>query len=611
MGLLAVMLAWTTLCLGGYRPETMVVTSALNAGLAALCCLLWAGGAGRLWNRAAAWPVPFLIYALANTLWVSPVGWLAWREWLLWAQMWLVFAAALHFGRSRAQTGMLAGTILTLAVVAAAMAAYQRFVDKEWLMLGRRQVEQFFGRASGPFGIPNSLAALLELVLLPCLAVALARGVGRGARVACGALAMLFGFTLVLSVSRGGMIGLSAALLLWPVLAGRTWPKRLQGAGVAVILMATAAVTLYSVVPSVRERLEPFLEGRWEPSRRVLWRAAWRIFREHPWLGGGAGSYNIVFERHRPAGFHDEPQWTHNDYLNTLSDYGAAGFALFAAGGAGLLWSAWRATERSTGAAIGPEELLATRPFKRGVFLGVVAFAVHLLVDFHMKIPALAFAVAAVLGLLLREPSQMPSGAPPGIRWRWGWLAMAATIGVLGAVEVVPVYRAEALRYGSRQAIDEYAACGKGRIASIVARAHDDLSRAVHIDPANAQAWADLSYVYSLQAFLDESKVAALGLQAERAAGRAMGISQMAPEFWVRLGVALDMQGRRAEAERCFAACLRLAPKASHYWYYYAHHLASEPADQASARAAIATCLELDPNNTAAVALREQLNGRR
>jgi O-antigen ligase len=614
--LLGSSLAWTTLCLGGYRPETMVVTGALNVAVAVVACVLAAGGAGRPWQPSTLWPVPFLAYALVNALWMSPVAWLAWREWLVWLQMWIVFATGLHFGRSRAHTRLLIGMALTLAVVCTAMAAYQRFFDWEWLMLGRKQLEQYRGRATGPFGIPNSLAAFLELVFLPGLTVALAREVSRAIRMAAGIAAVVAGCGIVLSVSRGGFIGIGLAILVWPVIAGGGWQQRLRRFAATVGAVVVVSVALYLAVPSVRTRLEPFLHGKWEASRPVLWRAVWEIFRTNPVFGSGAASYNIVFDRHRPRHFVDEPQWTHNDYLNVLSDYGLIGLGLFGVAGVGVLGVAWRrlrteAAEGDTG--VGWE--LAAR---QGMFLGVIAFALHLFVDFHLRIPALAFWCALTLALQARPHSAGPATEPIGRSRRWCWLGAALAVAVFGITRVVPVYRAEALRYGPRQLIDEYAATGKGDLGRLVTDAAERLGLAVAIDPANAQAWADLAYVVPLQVYAESLKskpepevLTRRGHAAEASARRAVALSQVVPEFWVRLGAALDMQGKQGESGAHFEKAVGLAPQSGRIWYYHAYHLSGIPGREAEARRALGICLELDPNNPAAVALREQLNGRR
>ena len=80
---LAATFAWTTLCLGGYLASTMVATAWALWGLTALGAVLFALRPRAL-NWTALLPVPFLVFALASTLWLAPAQWLAWREWLLW-----------------------------------------------------------------------------------------------------------------------------------------------------------------------------------------------------------------------------------------------------------------------------------------------------------------------------------------------------------------------------------------------------------------------------------------------------------------------------------------------------------------------------------------------
>src|SRR4051812_47679004 len=165
--LLAANLAWTTLCLGGYRPETMVVTSWLTGFL---LLVHGAGFAVKHWrvHPVSWWLLPFLFYALANVLWVTPLPWLGWFDWFRWAQMIVVFWVTLNGLHATAPRRALYVSMAALAVVAACMAFFQRFVEPGWLMLGRVQSPQYRWQVSGPFGIPNSLAGFL-ILLLPSL----------------------------------------------------------------------------------------------------------------------------------------------------------------------------------------------------------------------------------------------------------------------------------------------------------------------------------------------------------------------------------------------------------------------------------------------------------
>ena len=592
-GLLVANLAWTTLCLGGFRPETMVVTSAVNGLLLALhfgrrACRrekTWP-----VWHPAGWWLLPFLAYAAANVLWVSPVPWLGWKDWLGWAQMIVVFWIVLNDVRAKPTRTLLFGGLVAVAFVAVTMACYQRFAKPHWLMLGRVQAEQFIGRASGSFGIPNSLAALL-LLLVPALGVlTFQRGARAVQRVICGYLTL----------------ALALVLALWPIFAARgSFVRRLGWTALAGLGVAVVAVMLYFSLPKVRERFVMLEADAGEKTRPIMWRGAWQIFREQPVWGSGAGSYNVRFEKFRPERYQDEPQWAHNDYLNTLSDYGVVGFVLFFDAG-GLL--AWRSSRQRTPQS---RDWLDDRAVAGALTAGAVAFALQLFVDFHFKIPALAMAFAIVAALLIQRawPAPMAVSSSPTLRKRLGNYVASSVVVVATALRVVPFYQAEALRYAARQSINQMATDELTRNEQRVTltRARADLSRAVEIYPGNAQAWADLSYVSALWFHLEPALAAELGRQAENMANRALAESQMVPEFWVRRGVGLDLQGRWSDAGSDFSQALRLAPASGSIWFYHAFHLGLNPACAELAEAAAGYCLRLDPDNRQAQALRQRL----
>ncbi len=609
---LAGALIWTTLCLGGYLARTMVVTSWAVFAVSIGGLLVWARGGvsgERRANLAVLLAVPFLLYALASVLWVAPARWLAWREWLLWFQAWLVFALALHVGRNRAQTWVWVMALAGLGLTATAMAAYQRIADRSWMMLGRVQLEQFGGRSAGMFGIPNSLAALLELMIPVCAALLFSRTVRPVGKVICGWLALLFLATLVLTGSRGGWISLALAMLAWPVFSGGDWQRKASRVVMALALAVTAFGVLYRYHEPARVRLEPFVTGQFEASRPILWRAGWAMWQEAPWAGTGAASFNVLFDQHRPRGFIDEPGWAHNDHLNTLSDYGLIGFLLWLGGGVALLWLGARAVSRARRSPRVADPLQHWR-WRLGLLLGLLAFSLHLGVDFHTKIPALAFAAAIAAGLLLRDEPALNKPVGRTV----AWLATGAGAGLIALVAIRvahPLYRAEAHRWEAREAIDRYARTQQGDLATIIPRSKAGLVRAVRIDPENAQAWSDLSYVTVLAWHNGGGDLVTLGRFAELAADEALQRSPLVAEFWVRKGVALSVQRGRAEAESCFRRALELAPNTASWWLYYAHHLQGFPDRKDDALTAVETCLTLDRSFPEAEALRQQLTRRR
>ena len=612
-GLVLASLGWTTLCLGGYRPETMPVTVTLNAA----AVIVWLGLAG--WRRRGlncAWRrwrcCPFWSYAAVNAGWVTPVSWLGWLDWLGWAQMAAVFWVVLHGIRgARAREALLWG-LVALGVVAVAMAAYQRLADPKWLMLGREQAGQFFERSSGPFGIPNSLAAFLNLLLPLMLALALQRGAGPVQRIICSYLAALFACGVLLTVSRGAWLALGLALAAWPLLLGRSPRRRWLGSlGVCAVLVLIAGA-VYLREPLVKERVDQLARNRVEISRVVMWRAGWRLFQDSPLLGTGAGSYGVLFERHRPVMFGDNPRWAHNDYLNTLSDYGAVGlllsFGVMAVFG-------WQATRRlAAGDEIrdeGSVRLERRRVLRAGLAIGLLAFGLQLFVDFNLKIPALAEAAAALLALAMALFAEDRSGFF-GRSFRVPWMVPAGAAVILAVLlpcRLLPLYRAEALRYSARQTLDrviDRPPAGPER-ARLLREAREQLARATQIDPSNAQAWADLADALIQESRTAPARAAELGREAEIAATRALSLSRAVPDFWVRRGQALDLQGHWRDAWADFTEALALAPHRADIWYYYAYHLSLR--DLESAKSALAACLRLDPWNEPALAFQRQLDG--
>lgn len=599
MALLTINLAWTTMGLGGYRAETMVVTSALTGLLLAGYFLK------RVFSRAtqthpAGWLLlPFLIYAAANAAFVTPVPWLGWRDWLLWAQMIAVFWVALNDLRSAQAWRVLAAAVAAMGVAAVALACYQRFVQPDWLMLGRVQAGQFIGRASGPFGIPNSLGAMLGLLIPPVIAWAFLRRASAVERVLGGWLAAVFLSGLVLTVSRGAWISLGLALVAWPLLMGNfSWRRRLGASALVAGVALAAGAALYFAVPGVNGRFNALVQDAGERTRPIMWRGAWGIFCEHPLFGGGAGAYDVLFEKYRPGkNYQDEPVWAHNDYLNTLADYGAVGFALFFGA---VAMAAQRCLRKLSDAPVCVHALA----------VGLLAFALQTFTDFNLKIPALAMLAAVIAAALVRAtwPVEPQSAAPSRAR-RFFMLAAATATAAATALLVMPRYRAEAGRSVAREAIDQLAMEPLPPQAewAALSKARTTLAKATARDPANGQAWADLSYATALLARHEPARIGELGRSAEAAAERALNDSSVVAEFWIRRGVARDLQRRQHEADADFARAVELAPQSAPVWFYEAFHLSLQPACAAEARRAVETCLQLDPGNRVAITLRQRL----
>jgi O-antigen ligase len=583
---------WTTLCLGGFLPGTRVAMTALTAALIAVH--LADPARGRRAHPAGWLFVPFLAFAAANVAWVTPVRWLGWFDWLNWAQAFALYWIVLNGVGARACRRFLCAFLLALGVTASLLAAYQHFVRPDWLMLGRTQAEQFIGRSSGPFGIPNSLGVLMALLIPPAAWLVFGPGRTRVARALCSVALVALAAGFVLAVSRGAWLALGAALALKPLISpGRSLGRRLAVAAAATLAALSAAAVLYVSFPLMHERVGLLLKDAGERTRPILWRGAWGIFEAHPLVGAGAGSFDALFEAYRPEGYRDQPYYAHCDYLNTLADYGSMGFVLLFGAASILAWRCARA-----------------RGLAGAAFTGLLAFALHLVVDFHLKIPALAMIVATLAALVAAEawpvPSRAPSCAGPA---RWASLCGAAAVLAVAFLWAIPKYRAEEARRLARGRIDSMAASGadvsheSGQVAAI----REQFGAAVAIDSQDAQAWSDRAYADSLWALVHPEETVQIGTRVEKEARRAVDLCPVVSEFWIRLGTGLDMQRRRVDAGECFVRALQLAPARADVWYYQAYHLSLDPNEAGPAAAAADFCLRLDPSFRLAQVLRQRL----
>ena len=120
----------------------------------------------------------------------------------------------------------------------------------------------------------------------------------------------------------------------------------------------------------------------------------------NPVWGVGPGHYDYRFRQYRPEQVQVRPVYAHNDFLNTLADWGVAGTALVAAAWVFLysgVWRTWRFV-RASASDLGekPSNKFA---FVLGAALGLIALFCHSVVDFNMHIPANAILAIALMAL--------------------------------------------------------------------------------------------------------------------------------------------------------------------------------------------------------------------
>lgn len=200
--------------------------------------------------------------------------------------------------------------------------------------------------------------------------------------------------------------------------------------------------------------------GRWQ-----YWASAAHEFEAHPFLGGGAGTFEQWWEQHRrELVFVTNP---HSFYLQELGELGLIGF-LLAAGtiavglvGAGVAVARQRGGDDDAAVAAGA---------------GFAAFAVALALDWMWQLTAVAVVGFVLLALVLRSAA----GEERSLSARRGWVAGAAVVGAAAiAFAVLPLLASDAL---ARSATD--------------ARRQDGLAaQAAAVDASDLAPWAASPYL--------------------------------------------------------------------------------------------------------------------
>jgi O-antigen ligase len=240
-----------------------------------------------------------------------------------------------------------------------------------------------FGRAlwNYIYSNPNDLAALSLLPLSLTLAL-LVREPKGWPRLAAWIGAGLLPFIVLLTQSRGAILGLGVAFLLWLTMQQRG--KRMRTGLVTLLIAMIVAIAAPGGVwhrmaglknaTDTENLSEVDAEGSAE-ARYGIWRVAVRVWRDAPITGAGLGAYSLAHQQ-RAAGMQvppaaHGPKDTHSTYLNVLAETGVPGLLLFLGLVASVVVPAERARRRARDLGLpAAQELLA---LECGLFAFLVA----------------------------------------------------------------------------------------------------------------------------------------------------------------------------------------------------------------------------------------------
>jgi len=372
-------------------------------------------------------PLVVLLFAFSLSILASSSLPLSVRELVKWLEVLVVYLfMAARLDRRWGKWVVL--SLLSAATLEALFGVYHflwRVGPEGFVLFGR------FMRAYGHFAQPNPFAGYLGLSIPLCLGLglwSLEMWASRRAQVgpaqpwapwgAVGGSIYWAAFAamlvaIVMSWSRGGWIGVGAALLVVTVARSRRALLAVLVAAVLVAVVLSAGGTDY--VPSwLAERfagLLPYVSGvdvtrvdindaNWAVIERLAhWSAAVGMFADHPWLGVGIGNYAVAYGDYALGRWRDPLGHAHNYFLNVAAEAGIVGLLAYLAFVAAAIVEAWRAVQPP----FASEANAVESAYWRAVALGGLGVLVHLLVHSlfdNLYVHSMNVQVGLVLGLL-------------------------------------------------------------------------------------------------------------------------------------------------------------------------------------------------------------------
>lgn len=245
----------------------------------------------------------------------------------------------------------------------------------------------------GPYASRNNFAGMIELLLPFAVVAASSRRLEDWRRALCAFAALLMAASIILSTSRGGMLSMTAELILLGTVIGmsqRKWTSALPVIGVAVA--AVIAVVLIGSA-QVTDRLQ-YLGDPW---RVMIFKDSLAIIRDFPLFGTGLGTFPLVYPQYRSFSTNIFVNEAHNDVLQLTVELGIIGLGLVLAFLAVLF-------RKSFTRALGWNEHFGGIT-SLAALGGIAAILVHSFVDFNLQIPANAFWFCTLCGVLAAHGS--------------------------------------------------------------------------------------------------------------------------------------------------------------------------------------------------------------
>ena len=252
--------------------------------------------------------------------------------------------------------------------------------------------------AGAPFGSfvnRHNFAAYMEMAIALPLGLLFVGAVSKDKRLLYITAVALMGVSLLLSLSRGGLVAFLAEIIFLVLLTAGTGNKSRLGIRLALAVLLLVGVIAGAIFVGGETSLTRVADiaqsGDLTTGRSTIWRVTLSVIAANLPFGAGLGAFGVAYTPFDTMSGLERVEQAHNDYLQVLADAGIVGLII----GLFFLFRVFVLGR----AAVGIKNVYR-RGIALGALAGIFAILVHSIFDFVLHTTAVSVLFLMLLAML-------------------------------------------------------------------------------------------------------------------------------------------------------------------------------------------------------------------
>ncbi|TKJ34753.1 hypothetical protein CEE39_02195 [bacterium (candidate division B38) B3_B38] len=247
---------------------------------------------------------------------------------------------------------------------------------------------RYGGGPFGPYVNHNHYAGYMEMVIpLAIGLIFLSKDINK--KLMLGFMTIVMAGTVFMSLSRAGMVSLICSLVFLSLMLSQS--KNPKHRFPIVFLIVISLLLFLAYIGILSDSLNRILtltepDKLLQETRPKVWKDSLYYFKDFPIFGSGLGTFQNVFPKYKSFSQQVIYLYSHNDYIQALTECGALGFVIILWGIIVFSGSIFRYIKKD--------------PITICLVTSVVAIAIHSFFDFNLHMPANAVILSIIISLI-------------------------------------------------------------------------------------------------------------------------------------------------------------------------------------------------------------------